>query len=115
MGKDEENKGYVYLLGDWEKEGIFKIGVTKGTLERRIKKLQTGNSGEIFVCSAFQTKHPFFIEARLHDKYQSKKILNEWFELTNEEALNFKKTCQEIEDLISFMQENNPFFPKKIK
>ena len=49
MTKAMEKKGYVYLLGDFDKEGAYKIGVTRGTIERRIKKLQTGNSGEIYI------------------------------------------------------------------
>ena len=61
MTKSDEKKGYVYLLGDFEKEGSYKIGVTRGTIEHRIKKLQTGNSGEIYIVDYFQTEHPFFI------------------------------------------------------
>jgi len=113
MKKDNE-KGFVYLLGDWEKEGIFKIGVTKGTIENRIKKLQTGNSGEIYICNYFQTEHPYFLEKQLHFKYKSKQEIGEWFELTNEEVLNFKKDCENIENMIISMKDN-PFFPKKLK
>ena len=52
----------VYLLGDWTRNGVYKIGVTRGDLNKRIKKLQTGNSGEIFVCQKYTTDYPFFIE-----------------------------------------------------
>ena len=41
--------GCVYLLGDWDKENRYKIGVTRGDVDKRIKKLQTGNSGEIYL------------------------------------------------------------------
>lgn len=108
-----EKKGYVYLLADSEKDNIYKIGVTRGTIERRIKKLQTGNSGEIYICSYFQTEHPFFIEKHLHKKYCSKRVLNEWFELSPEETLNFKHDCESIEEMVKTMQENE-FFPKKL-
>ena len=97
--ENNEKKGYVYLLGDFEKEGIYKIGVTRGTIERRIKKLQTGNSGEIYVVDYFQTEHPFFIEKWMHIKYGSKKVMNEWFEMGLDDMLNFKKNCQKFEDL----------------
>jgi hypothetical protein len=109
-----EKKGYVYLLADAEKDNIYKIGVTKGTIERRIKKLQTGNSGEIYLCRYFQTPHPFFIEKHLHLKYSREKVLNEWFELTPEQVLNFEKDCLEIEKMVETMK-NNEFFPKKLK
>ena len=46
--------GSVYLLGDSEKEGIFKIGVTRGDIQKRIKKLQTGNAGEIYLVSYYE-------------------------------------------------------------
>ena len=45
--------GFIYLLGDWNKEGVYKIGVTTGKIENRIKKLQTGNSGEIYIVDYF--------------------------------------------------------------
>lgn len=105
--------GYVYLLGDSGKENLFKIGVTKGTIEARIKKLQTGNSGEIYICNYFQTEYPFFIEKQLHFKYHNKKVLNEWFELNNDDILNFTKECEKIEEMI-FIMKDNPFFPKKL-
>lgn len=99
MAKEKEMKGYVYLLGDSGKEGVFKIGVTRGTIERRIKKLQTGNSGEIYIVDYFQTDHPFFIEKWMHIKYGWKNVMNEWFEMDLEDMKNFKKNCQKFEKL----------------
>ena len=99
MTKSSEKKGYVYLLGDFEKEWVYKIGVTRGTIERRIKKLQTGNSGEIYIVDYFQTKHPFFIEKWMHIAYDSKKILGVWFMLDLDDMLAFKEKCQSFEDL----------------
>lgn len=110
--KDE--KGFVYLLGDSEKPGIYKIGVTRGSITRRIKKLQTGNSGEIFICKYFRTDHPFYIEKQLHSKYKSSNVMNEWFELSDEEFSNFEKTCEFYEEITEIMK-NNPFFSKKVK
>ena len=57
----KENGGYVYILGDTTKANIYKIGVTRGNVEKRIKKLQTGNSGEIFLCMKYWTKYPFLL------------------------------------------------------
>ena len=105
MVKDSTEKGYVYLLGDFAKEGMFKIGVTRGTIERRIKKLQTGNSGEIYIVDYFQTEYPFFIEKWMNIKYGGKNVLNEWFELTVEDIKNFKKDCQKFENLYKVTHE----------
>lgn len=104
--------GLVYLMGDTEKENIYKIGVTRGDINKRIKKLQTGNCGEIFLVSFFKTDQPFLMEKMLHTRYFSKKVLNEWFELSSEEVLNFKKTCSDIQENIDALQDNY-FFQKK--
>lgn len=104
-------KGYVYLICDPINEQ-YKIGVTKGTIERRIKKLQTGNSTELHVTSYYHTEYPFKLEAMLHAKYRCKNTLNEWFALSHDEVISFKKTCDELCDTINTLSDN-PFFVRK--
>ena len=106
--------GYVYLLTDLGKDKTYKIGVTRGDIKRRIKKLQTGNSGEIHMVTYYATKIPFFIEKHLHFKFFKDKILNEWFSIEDDEVFKFKEYCKEIEDMYEAMQDN-PFFNKKNK
>lgn len=101
--------GYVYLLGDWEKEGYYKIGVTRGSVEKRVKKLQTGNAGEIYIVSTYETKHPFLMENMLHQWFSSKRVMNEWFELTPEEVLKFKENCEKVADILETMKDNYYF------
>ena len=109
-----DKKGFVYLLADNLKEGVYKIGVTKGSIEKRIKKLQTGNAGEIYMCRYYQTKIPFFIEKHLHLQFFSKKIKNEWFSLTMEDISDFSNRCQKIEEMYNALQDNY-FFKKNNK
>lgn len=104
--------GSVYLLGDSEKEGFFKIGVTRGDIEKRIKKLQTGNGGKIYLVSYYETEHPFLMEKMLHTKFFVDNVLNEWFSLTTEDVVNFKKYCDEIQKNIDALKDNY-FFQKK--
>lgn len=106
--------GYVYLLCDSSKDNAYKIGATRGKIENRIKKLQTGNSGEIFLCKYYETEYPFFIENFLHKSLKYKQILNEWFELNNEDVNNFINECSKVEEMIKVMKDN-PFFPKNLK
>lgn len=103
---------FVYLLCDYSRENTYKIGVTRGSIERRIKKLQTGNSGEIILCRYYKTEIPFFIEKWLHIKFLKEKVRNEWFELTDEQVLDFENKCIEIENMYRIM-EDNPFFKTK--
>lgn len=101
--------GYVYLICDLGKDNAYKIGVTKNIVEERKKELQTGNSSELHICNYYQTEFPYKIETMLHHRYNSKNIKNEWFELTDEEALNFKKECEKCEKIIEALKDN-PFF-----
>jgi len=109
-----KKRGIVYLLGDSLNEGVFKIGVTRKKIEDRIKKLQTGNAGEIYLVDYYETDTPFFLERDLHKRYNYKKENGEWFNLSLDEMKNFKKRCQEIEEMIKALKDN-PFFPKDIK
>ena len=106
--------GYVYVLGDFTKANIYKIGVTRGNVEKRIKKLQTGNSGEIFLCMKHWTKYPFFIERKLHDKFSENRIMNEWFMLEKEGINQIKDIIRKEEELIEIMKDN-PFFAKQLR
>lgn len=98
--------GYVYLLADYNNTGVYKIGVTTGKIENRIKKLQTGNCGEIYLWAYHQTNIPFFIETRLHFLYHGSKVKNEWFSLTLEEANRFNEMCEEQERFADAMSDN---------
>lgn len=104
--------GSVYLLGDWEKDGIYKIGVTRGDINKRIKKLQTGNSGEIYLVHSFETDHPFLMEKMLHNRFMSVNVMNEWFNLTQEDVKNFTQTCKELQETIDALKDNY-YFKKK--
>lgn len=105
--------GYVYLIYD-ENNNVYKIGVTRKSNETRVKKMQTGNPTQLRVLLMYECKYPFRLETMLHNIYKSKNVLNEWFELTNEEVINFKDTCDRINNQISIL-ETNPFFSKNLK
>lgn len=105
--------GYVYLICDPATDK-FKIGVTRENIQTRIKKLQTGNSTELFISSYYKCEYPFRLEKMLHNKFKNKKELNEWFNLENEDIFNFKKICKQQEELINLLLAN-PYFSKNIK
>lgn len=103
---------YVYLIGDSEREGAYKIGMTKQKMEKRLKALQTGNASNLEVCYIHETEDAYTLEAMLHRKYQSKRIKNEWFELSDEEVRGFKSVCENLENVIKSLS-GNPFFRKR--
>jgi hypothetical protein len=103
---DKQMNGYVYLLTDGE---IYKIGVTRGSIENRIKKLQTGNPYEICIVDYFATDKPFKLEKMLHNKHSLKRVNNEWFALEACDVRNFKSDCEKFVSIMDALKDN-PFF-----
>ena len=105
---------YVYLLGDSGQDNTFKIGVTRGSVEKRISQLQTGNGEEIYLVNFYETDYPFFIERLMHNKFYPKQKRNEWFNLDVEDVVKFRDHCKAFEDTASSLKDN-PFSKKLLK
>ena len=105
---------FVYLLGDSGQDNTFKIGMTRGSVEKRIKQLQTGNGEEIFLVNYYETDYPFFLERSLHLKFFPKQKKNEWFNLNHEDVLKFKEYCKFFESTAESLKDN-PFSQKLLK
>ena len=104
--------GYVYLICD-PKNDYFKIGVTTGSIEKRIKKLQTGNGTELHIVSWFECPYPFKLEKLLHLKFCTEREHGEWFSLSVSEVVNFRSICEEVQKTVDVLMEN-PFFNKSL-
>jgi hypothetical protein len=104
--------GSVYLLCD-PSTNLFKIGMTRGGVGKRIKELQTGNSCEIHLVKKFDTAIPSYIESSLHHHFLGKQTLNEWYELNGDDIKNFEETCQRYQVMAESLQDN-PFFKHKL-
>ena len=103
--------GYVYLIED-KNNNCFKIGVTKGDPEKRLKKLQTGNPSKLEIKHLYKCEYPYRLESMLHSHYKSYNELNEWFSLENPN--DFLNKCAELNNVINSLK-NNPFFSKGLK
>lgn len=106
-------KGNVYLIYD-ETNEKYKIGVTKNDVNKRLKKLQTGNSSVLCIKDIHPTEYMYRMETFLHNHYNSKRILNEWFDLSKEDVINFSNTCRHYENIIETLKDN-PFFSKNLR
>lgn len=104
--------GYVYLIHD-SGNNYYKIGVTKTSIKKRMKKLQTGNPTELTLCSYVETTYPYRLENMLHIYFKSKNILNEWFALDELDIHNFHVTCKQMLSVIESLKDN-PFFSKNL-
>ena len=65
---------FVYLLCDSGQENCYKIGMTRGKIEKRIKQLQTGNSEEITLLKYHETEYPFFLGETLAGETSPEKV-----------------------------------------
>ena len=100
--------GYVYLICDPSND-TFKIGVTKKLdIKERVRKLQTGNSTELFIRSYYECEYPFRLEKMLHTRFHNKRQTGEWFLLDINDIINFKNICDELNLIIKSL-ESNPF------
>ena len=105
--------GYVYLLLQIDSEGTesYKIGITKNNPEKRKNNLQTGNPNKITVHRLYKSKNYLKVEQWLHRKYQTKtEAKNEWRILTDEQVFSFHDDCQEADNNIQFLLDNNSFY-----
>lgn len=105
-------KGNIYLIYDTTND-VYKIGVTKSNCDKRLKQLQTGNSNILELITSHESNYPYRMETMLHNHFANKRILNEWFSLTEEDVISFKDTCNHMEEIIHALKDN-AFFTKNI-
>lgn len=113
----KQNKIYLIYC---KSNNLYKIGVSTN-LSIRKKQLQTGNPYEISIITTYDSKYPFKVEAILHNVFISKKtpenfqydfelLKGEWFNLSNDDVLNFLNSCKKIEETIDILKiAGNPF------
>lgn len=106
-------RGNIYLIFGEENER-YKIGITKNSVDKRLKNLQTGNSSILTVKGTYTTDYMYRMETLIHNHFRDKKILNEWFELSQTDVDNFSTTCKYYENMI-YSLKDNPFFRKNLR
>lgn len=106
--------GIVYLI-NIKNTDLYKIGITKKTVEERIKSLQTGNPINIIIKETYESDMYQKIETIIHRRWKHKKYISEdfdylkgeWFRLTSDDIQQFKYQCENIENSINYLKENS--------
>ena len=75
----EKMKGFVYLMRSGN--GYYKIGVSKD-VERRLNDLRRQFPISIEIIHYFRSYNYISAERFLHEKFSSKRLEYEWFELS---------------------------------
>lgn len=99
--------GYVYLI-NINGTDLYKIGITKNEVSKRVKSLQTGNPLSLVITDFFKSSYYQKIETLLHRMLKHKKYIpedfenlkGEWFCFDFEDVKNFKKMCIKFENQI---------------
>jgi hypothetical protein len=105
---------HIYLVcSEIAGQKLHKIGYTRRTIEQRIKEFKTGNASEIYLVDSFQSEWGTKIESQLHKIYKQKKIVGEWFELSDEDITSFQFNCQRIHNNLKIISEQNTYFLDK--
>ena len=108
--KSKLTNGYIYLIGEVGNPNHYKIGLTRDkNIEKRLKKLQTGSSEELYIRYSFFSNHVTKLEKMLHRHYDSVHSINEWFDISDDDAKDFLKVCEKYQNIIDSLKEN-PFF-----
>ena len=81
-------KGVVYVMGD--SSGLFKIGKSIN-LKSRLRNLITGNPTIKLIYNTSEIGNPAKVEMSAHKYLSEKNIIGEWFECSEEEAINAVK------------------------
>ena len=107
--------GYVYLIGEIENSGRYKIGSTRAKdVNRRLKQLQTGNASELYIKETFETEQPFKLEKMLHNHFKYKNLSGEWFGLSEADTEAFRSICEEKMRVINSLKDNPFYFNARI-
>jgi hypothetical protein len=84
----------VYLLYC---EGMYKIGITRDLLRRRVRTLKCGNWQNIQVADCYRSCYYQQVERALHRRLAADRHRGEWFELSDGQAGRFQTLCRDIE------------------
>lgn len=81
--------GTVYII-QIKGTSFFKIGVTKGLAEHRLKYFQTYYPFELNVVHVINCDNAYRLEWSLHQKYNIKRVRGEWFDLSDQDIIEIK-------------------------
>ena len=104
----------IYLISsEINNDILYKIGITKREVKKRIKELKTGNPATLNIINVFESKWASKIEANLHKRFYKNHINGEWFSLEPEIISNFNEICKEIHEIFELLNTSNTWWIDK--
>ena len=97
----QEKKGYyIYVIRHGD-TNMYKIGISKLTIQTRISTMQSGNPIKLNCIQQIYTPNASIIEKKIHNIFSKNKIRGEWFELSDKNLLKIKQIINNIDNEIS--------------
>ena len=104
----------IYLIAsELNNQTLYKIGITKRNINKRLNELKTGNPATLTVIHTFNSKFAPKIEKHFHITKQSSNVGGEWFNLTEEDINNFIPQCKLIHNNLELLANNNTWIIDK--
>lgn len=97
---------YVYLIAN-EDTGYHKIGFTNN-LNERLLKLQTGSASKLKYVHTIKTVNFKALETALHKRFETCRLLGEWFDLSDEDVDYIKSISDKNAPFISPVSHSIP-------
>ncbi len=85
----ESPAGYVYVIEDKDRPGMYKIGRTKNP-KRRLQQITSNTGSELDYLRLIRANDAKREEKRLHQQYGYSRRAGEWFKLSDSEAKNIR-------------------------
>ena len=75
----------------------------------RKSELQTSNPDHLEIVYEIEVSDAPKVESTLHRLFNSKRLINEWFSLTEDDVKKFKPLCEKINQDLIFLKKNSTF------
>lgn len=87
----------------------YKIGVSKHP-KKRLLQNKTANPNDLELLYTYHSEFPYLVETSLKNNFKSKKIDGEWFDLSEEDVINFLVTCHKINENYKTIRSNSTLY-----
>ena len=107
-------RGYTYLLTNGTH---CKIGITTKTVTSRIAELQTGSPTKIEISGYSYNSNALHMEEYLHNMFAAKRLMGEWFDLSDEDVAIIHKYFEEnyLDEYYAPLSENGILAEKELQ